>query len=65
LAKPAPFGEAYFNDTFKLIERVNRESKAEYEIEVVDGTHHFHMMKAQETAVLLLRFLEKLKKISK
>jgi len=61
LAKPAAFGEAYFNDTFKLIERVNTESKTKYEIEVVHGTHHFHMMKPKETAVLLLKFLEKLK----
>ena len=60
-ALPASYGETSLEDSIELIDEINKNSKSKIELQTFEGTHHFHMIQPQKTAVRIHEFLDKLK----
>ena len=58
-ATPPPFGQALYDQIMKIIQKIKANSKSDVEMTPIEGTHHFHMLKPEETADIVLKFLDK------
>lgn len=57
-ATPPPFGQELFDQIMKIMNEIKANSKSTVELIEVEGTHHFHMLKPQETAEIVFNFLK-------
>lgn len=53
-------GQASFDNTLNTLRIISDESRVKIKTSVIDGTHHFHMIKPKETAQVIFEFLNKL-----
>ena len=60
-ALPASYGTVSLEDSIKLINEINNGSKSKIELQTFNGTHHFHMIQPEKTAMRIHEFLDKLK----
>ena len=60
-ALPASYGQTSLDDSIALINEINEKSNTKIELQTYEGTHHFHMIEPQKTAVRIHEFLDKLK----
>ena len=56
-ATPPPYGEVLFDQIKQMVDHLKENSKATVDFIPIEGTHHFHMLKPEETSQLVLKFL--------
>lgn len=57
-ATPPPYGQELYDQIMKLMSEIDKNSKSSVELIPMEGTHHFHMLKPEETSKLLIKFLD-------
>lgn len=57
-ATPPPFGQELFDQIMKIMNEIKNNSNSEVNLVPIEGTHHFHMLKPQQTAEIILKFLD-------
>lgn len=57
-ATPPPFGQTLFDQIMKIMNEIKKCSTSVVEFVPIEGTHHFHMLKPEETAKFVLNFLD-------
>ncbi len=56
-ATPPPFGQKLFDQIMTIMNEIKKNSKATVDLIPIESTHHFHMLKPEETAKFVLEFL--------
>ncbi len=56
-AVPAPYGEYTYQKVMDLMTEIREKSDASVEMAAIESTHHFHMLKPEETSRIALKFL--------
>ncbi len=57
-ALPAPYGEYTYNKVMEMMAEIKSKSEASLELISIESTHHFHMLKPEETGQIALKFLD-------
>ena len=58
-ATPPPFGQTLYDQIMTIISEIRKNSQSNVETIPIEGTHHFHMLKPEETANIVLEYLDK------
>lgn len=57
-AVPAPYGDFTFQKVMEMMSEIKEKSESSVEMVSIESTHHFHMLKPDETSQIALKFLK-------
>lgn len=57
-ATPPPFGQELFDQIMTIMNEIKKNSKSIVQLVPIESTHHFHMLKPEDTGKLVLEFLD-------